>query len=139
MPAFDGEHLLNIHQNVGIKSASKAVSTENMATTASILDAILNVNNSLMTDNISAVMAHKNGTEIDQFSTFATANGTVFDDELLPTMGAGFGPDQIPVFLHLRYYARHFIPIFCAIGIIGNCMALLLIRFSFICIPLRLF
>jgi hypothetical protein len=46
------------------------------------------------------------------------------------TSGAAeFAPDSgHPLFLHLRYYARHFIPIFCAVGIIGNCMALLLIR-----------
>lgn len=34
-------------------------------------------------------------------------------------------------FLHLRYYARHFIPIFCSIGILGNCMALILIRTNY--------
>lgn len=32
------------------------------------------------------------------------------------------------LFLRLRYYARHFIPVFCVVGILGNCMALMLIR-----------
>lgn len=32
------------------------------------------------------------------------------------------------ILLKLRYYARHIIPCFCVVGIIGNCMALMLIR-----------
>ncbi|KAF7636525.1 G_PROTEIN_RECEP_F1_2 domain-containing protein [Meloidogyne graminicola] len=39
--------------------------------------------------------------------------------------------DNDRVLLYLRYYARHFIPIFCLVGIIGNCMALLLIRTNY--------
>jgi hypothetical protein len=35
------------------------------------------------------------------------------------------------LFLSLRYFARHCIPIFCIIGILGNCMALMLIRLVF--------
>ncbi|KAI6241137.1 G-PROTEIN-RECEP-F1-2 domain-containing protein [Aphelenchoides fujianensis] len=35
------------------------------------------------------------------------------------------------ILLHLRYYARHFLPIFCVVGVIGNCMALLLIRTNY--------
>lgn len=34
------------------------------------------------------------------------------------------------ILLTLRYYARHVIPCFCIIGILGNCMALILIRFD---------
>lgn len=33
------------------------------------------------------------------------------------------------LYLRLRYYARHVIPILCVVGILGNCMALMLIRF----------
>ncbi|KAE9554621.1 hypothetical protein FO519_002181 [Halicephalobus sp. NKZ332] len=33
--------------------------------------------------------------------------------------------------LNLRYYARHFLPIFCVVGIVGNCMALILIRTNY--------
>lgn len=36
-------------------------------------------------------------------------------------------------FLKLRYYARHFIPVFCVVGILGNCMALMLIRYELNC------
>lgn len=32
------------------------------------------------------------------------------------------------ILLNLRYYSRHILPIFCIFGIIGNCMALILIR-----------
>ncbi|TKR62823.1 hypothetical protein L596_026735 [Steinernema carpocapsae] len=39
--------------------------------------------------------------------------------------------DSTWLLYELRYYARHFIPIFCAIGIIGNCMALILIRTNY--------
>lgn len=42
-----------------------------------------------------------------------------------------FVPKEDCLLLYLRYYARHFIPIFCIVGIIGNSMALLLIRFFF--------
>ncbi|KAI6181406.1 G-PROTEIN-RECEP-F1-2 domain-containing protein [Aphelenchoides besseyi] len=35
------------------------------------------------------------------------------------------------LFLDLRYYARHFLPIFCVVGILGNCMALMLIRTNY--------
>jgi hypothetical protein len=45
------------------------------------------------------------------------------EDSILPHF-----QDNARLFLYLRYYARHFIPIFCIVGIIGNCMALLLIR-----------
>lgn len=43
-----------------------------------------------------------------------------------------FDEDSSSMFLTLRYYARHFIPIFCLVGIVGNCMALLLIRLVFL-------
>lgn len=36
------------------------------------------------------------------------------------------------LFLSLRYFARHCIPIFCIVGILGNCMALMLIRLVFV-------
>ena len=39
--------------------------------------------------------------------------------------------DDDRLLLYLRYYARHFIPVFCLVGIIGNCMALLLIRTNY--------
>ncbi|VDN58133.1 unnamed protein product [Dracunculus medinensis] len=35
------------------------------------------------------------------------------------------------ILLTLRYYARHVIPCFCIIGILGNCMALILIRTNY--------
>ncbi|MFH4978553.1 hypothetical protein AB6A40_005262 [Gnathostoma spinigerum] len=44
------------------------------------------------------------------------------------------GPDYFlgrDVLLTLRYYARHIIPCFCMVGIIGNCMALTLIRTNY--------
>lgn len=34
--------------------------------------------------------------------------------------------------LIVRYYARHIIPCFCIVGIVGNCMALMLIRQAFL-------
>ncbi|KAI1718969.1 7 transmembrane receptor (rhodopsin family) domain-containing protein [Ditylenchus destructor] len=39
--------------------------------------------------------------------------------------------DEDRALLYLRYYARHFIPIFCLVGIVGNCMALMLIRTNY--------
>ncbi|CAD5210571.1 unnamed protein product [Bursaphelenchus xylophilus] len=39
--------------------------------------------------------------------------------------------EEHSLLLHLRFYARHFIPIFCIVGILGNCMALMLIRTNY--------
>jgi len=50
------------------------------------------------------------------------------DEGLGEFYAATSGEDRL--FLELRYYARHFIPIFCVVGIVGNCMALLLIRYG---------
>ncbi|CAK5076341.1 unnamed protein product [Meloidogyne enterolobii] len=50
---------------------------------------------------------------------------------LQPVQGLLNIHDNDRVLLYLRYYARHFIPIFCLVGIVGNCMALLLIRTNY--------
>ncbi|CAD5207404.1 unnamed protein product [Bursaphelenchus okinawaensis] len=39
--------------------------------------------------------------------------------------------EDASLLLYLRFYARHFIPIFCMVGILGNCMALMLIRTNY--------
>ncbi|KAH7722373.1 Protein F16C3.1 [Aphelenchoides avenae] len=64
-------------------------------------------------------------TEVPDFSHAPTA-----EDELLEELPL-YADDDDRLLLHLRYYARHFIPIFCCVGIIGNCMALMLIRTNY--------
>lgn len=51
------------------------------------------------------------------------------EDKYETSFASLFIPEEDRLLLYLRYYARHFIPIFCVVGIIGNCMALLLIRY----------
>lgn len=58
-------------------------------------------------------------------------NNTIFfnESDYEASFASLFVPKEDRLLLYLRYYARHFIPIFCIVGIIGNCMALLLIRY----------
>lgn len=75
--------------------------------------------------------SHPNGSLIATTSTevpsYALAPTTDEELEELPL----YADDDDRLLLHLRYYARHFIPIFCCVGIIGNCMALMLIRLAY--------
>ncbi|KAL3088304.1 hypothetical protein niasHT_023864 [Heterodera trifolii] len=76
-------------------------------------------------------------------SAFAPSSSSLIASPSIPSERTDEEPDQgllhhfqqhneqQPLFLNLRYYARHFIPIFCLVGIIGNCMALLLIRTNY--------
>jgi hypothetical protein len=52
-------------------------------------------------------------------------------DYQLDEESALLADDNDRLLLNLRYYARHFLPVFCVTGIIGNCMALLLIRTNY--------
>lgn len=55
-------------------------------------------------------------------AAFATASESAYEED------ATHSYDQQRLFLYLRYYARHIIPVFCLVGILGNAMALTLIR-----------
>lgn len=63
-------------------------------------------------------------TELDKTSSiYNNSNSYSLNEETIQGQ-----KEEENLFLYLRYYARHFIPIFCIVGIVGNCMALILIR-----------
>jgi hypothetical protein len=63
-----------------------------------------------------------------------TTTTTIHPDSYDYTMdeeNALLADDNDRLLLNLRYYARHFLPVFCVVGIVGNCMALILIRTNY--------
>uniref|UniRef100_A0A914C623 G-protein coupled receptors family 1 profile domain-containing protein n=1 Tax=Acrobeloides nanus TaxID=290746 RepID=A0A914C623_9BILA len=59
-------------------------------------------------------------------------NDTVIDElQFVEAVQDSYSYLSSNLFLQLRYYARHFLPIFCVVGIVGNCMALVLIRTNY--------
>ena len=72
-----------------------------------------------------------NGSSIPPSSSSGNPGTTIYPESYdynLEEADQDFLEKNSGLFLDLRYYARHFLPIFCVVGIIGNCMALILIR-----------
>uniref|UniRef100_A0A1I8B9T3 G_PROTEIN_RECEP_F1_2 domain-containing protein n=1 Tax=Meloidogyne hapla TaxID=6305 RepID=A0A1I8B9T3_MELHA len=89
----------------------------------------------------SSIFSSSSPSSSPQFSGIETFSSNFIGEEgendelnvggLQPVQGLLNIHDNDRVLLYLRYYARHFIPIFCLVGIVGNCMALLLIRTNY--------
>uniref|UniRef100_A0A7E4ZZH8 G_PROTEIN_RECEP_F1_2 domain-containing protein n=1 Tax=Panagrellus redivivus TaxID=6233 RepID=A0A7E4ZZH8_PANRE len=93
-----------------------------------------------LADSLPLLMSSTSSSRLGNASTSETVLNALIESTTMESLSYEYSidDDEEPddyvggtLLLNLRKYARHILPIFCVVGILGNCMALLLIRTNY--------